>query len=236
MATPRQLALLAKEDWRFHAIDVVGTGLGMLATTELLSGRHLTFGLPSAPAIYLNLARNAHANRTAIDVEASFVTHPSPQGAWPEEHKLVFDFFEAFVAEVIFSFTAVEAFANESIPSHFSYVWKKDGKAISLSGAEIERSIAINEKLKRVLPLAHKITSPAGTQAWERYLELKAVRDRLVHLKSIDRKPSGPENQTIWGLMLKKRHLDFPTIAYGLIASYEPLVSNRRWFRFAGRT
>ena len=34
--TPRQVELLEREDWRFHAIDAAGTGLGMMATTEKL--------------------------------------------------------------------------------------------------------------------------------------------------------------------------------------------------------
>ena len=38
--------------------------------------------------------------------------------------------------------------------------------------------------------------SPNGTKPWQDYKELKGVRDRLVHLKSIDRKASGLENQT----------------------------------------
>ena len=97
--TPRQAELLEKEDWRFHAIDAVGTGLGMLATTEVLAKRHRSFGLPSAPALYLSLASNAHERRSAIDVDACFVDHPKPQGTWPDNHQLLFDFFELFVAD-----------------------------------------------------------------------------------------------------------------------------------------
>ena len=231
MITPRQIELLKNEDWRFHAIDAVGTGLGMLATTEKLSKRQISFGLPSAPALYLSLARSAHARRIAIDVDACFVVHPKPQGIWPEDHQLLFDFFELFIAEVIFSFTAIEAFANESIPANFTYSWKNAKETKQIARTDIERFVQLDEKLKRVLPEAHNIKSPSDTKAWQGFKELKAVRDRVVHMKSIDRRASGPEHQTIWGLMLEKKQQDFPEIAYRLIGAYESLVNSRRWFQ-----
>ena len=223
--------LLKNEDWRFHAIGPMGTGFGMLATTEKLSMRHLSFGLPSAPALYLSLARAAHARRVTIDVEACFIKHPSPQGTYPENHKLLFDYFESVMAEVIFSFTAIEAFANESIPANFVYSWKSAKEVKQLARADIERYVQLDEKLKRMLPEAHSIKSPANTNVWQEFKTLKAVRDRLVHIKSIDRRASGPENQTIWGAMLEQRSMDFPSVAQHVIGAYESLVKERRWFR-----
>lgn len=229
--TPHQAELLKKEDWRFHAIDAVGTGLRMLATTEKLAKRHLSLALPSAPALYLSLARNAHDQRIVIDLDACFVSHPKPQGTWPEDHRPLFDFFELFIAEVIFSFTAIEAFASESIPANFIYSWKNSKEVKQLSRADIERFVQLDEKLKRVLPEAHNVKSPGGTKAWQGFKELKAVRDRVVHMKSADRRASGPEHQTLWGLMLEKKQQDFAEIAYQLIGSYPALVNGRRWFR-----
>lgn len=229
--THHQADLLEREDWRFHAIDAVGTGLGMIATIEKLAKRHLSFGLPSAPALYLSLARNAHARRVAIDVDACFVNHPKPQGTWPEDHRVLFDFFELFIAEVIFSFTAIEAFANESIPANFIYSWKNAKEVKQLSRADVERSVQLDEKLKRVLPMAHNIKSPAGTRAWQGFKELKTIRDRVIHMKSVDRRASGPEQQTLWGLMLEQKQQDFAEVAYRLIGGYPALVGGRRWYR-----
>ena len=138
---------------------------------------------------------------------------------------------ELFVAEVIFSFTAIEAFANESIQAAFTYSWKNSKEVKQLARADIERFVQLDEKLKRVLPEAHNLKSPAGTTAWQGFKELKAVRDRVVHMKSIDRRASGPEHQTLWGLMLEKKQHDFAEVAYQLIGSYPALVSGRRWYR-----
>lgn len=231
--TARQKELLDKEDWRSYAISLAGTGLGAIATVEKVSKKHLGFALPSAPALYISLARQARARRQSIDIDAAFVVHPEPQGTYPEDHKPVFDFLESFMAEVVFSFTAIEAFANESIPQDFKYEFKKAKETKTLPRAEIERQVSLDEKLKRVLPQAYGIKSPAGTKPWEHFKELKDVRDRLIHMKSVDRRPSGPEHQTVWGLLLSKKSLDCPKVALEIIGSFESLVSNRRWFQLA---
>jgi hypothetical protein len=232
--TERQKQLLEKEDPRFHAVGPGGTGLMMLATTEKLSklSKHVvSFGLPSAPALYLNLAKAAHARRAEIDVDAALVDHPR-QGTWPDDHTSLFDFFEAFVAEVIFAFSAIEAFANESIPPGFSYTTLNNKKeSVTLTKDEIERNISLDEKLKKVLPQAHSVSSPAGAKPWQRFKELKKVRDRLIHLKSVDRRASGPEDQTIWGLMLMERRQNFAQSAREVIGAYGTLVKDRRWFK-----
>jgi len=233
MTTERQQKLLEAEDSRFHAIGPVGTGLGMIATTEKFGRKVVGFGLPSAPALYLNVARGAHLRRAAIDVESVFVAHPPPQGTWPEIHSTLFDYFEHFACEVIFSFTALEAFANEVVPSDFVYHFKSEKKAepIALTKPDIERRVSLDEKLKRVLPEAYKFQSPSGTKVWQEYKVLKEVRDRLVHLKSIDRKSSGPEHQTLWGLMLEKRGVAFPDLAWHGMGHFQSLVKDRRWFK-----
>ena len=238
LKTDRQINLLKKEDWRFYAAGPGGTGLAMIATTEKpskLSKRVWSFGLPSAPALYLNLAKQARDRRRAIDLSASFIEHPNPQGIWPEDHTSVFDFFQEFSAEVLFSFSAIEAFANEVIPKGYIYESTNSKKEkINLIKAEIERQVPLDEKLKRVIPLAFSIKSPIGTKSWQKYTDLKKIRDRLVHLKSEDRKPSGPEHQTIWGLMIAERDADFVQGAYQIIGAFPTLVNNRRWYQMAG--
>lgn len=233
MHTPQQLEMLEKEDWRFHAIGMVRSGLGMIATSEKVGSRVVSFGLPSGPALCLAAARSAHLQRVAIDVEGAFIHHPPPQGTWPEDHRALFDFFQLFMTEVVLSFTSIEAFVNESIPPDFTYSFKSAKETKVLNRPEIERLVSLDEKLKKVLPLAHNVKSPAGTKHWRGFKELKTVRDRLIHMKSMDRESSGPEHQTIWGLMIEKRAHDFPAIALGLIASFEALVKERRWFQRA---
>lgn len=234
-----QKDLLEKEDWRYFAIGPYGTGLVSIATVEKvskLSKKALAFGLPSAPALYLNLAKNAQDRRKSLDVLASFTErHEVYAGDYPKDQKILFDFFQEFAAEVIFSFTAIESFANEMIPLEFRYDWMTSkATKLNLNASEIERQVSLDEKLKSVLPLAHSLKSPAGTKVWENYRKIKNMRDRLIHLKYLDRKSSGPEFQTIWGLMLAERDADFALSAYLVIGAYPSLVKESRWFKQAG--
>jgi hypothetical protein len=52
-------------------------------------------------------------------------------------------------------------------------------------------------------------------------------------MKSIDRKSSGPEHQTIWGLMLDEKKTNFPRVAFEMIGAYPSLVKDRRWYQAA---
>jgi hypothetical protein len=227
-------------DWRFHAVQANGDQLFMVATTEKLhksSKRVVGFALPCAPALYLQLANDARCRRLAVDVATEFVTHPPPQGAYPDNHSRLFDFFQNFAAEVIFAFTAIEAFANENIPEAFEYQYRNARKDVeALRGPDIERRVSLDEKLSRVLPEAHSLKSPKGTDAWQKYRKLRQVRDRLIHLKAVDRKSSGPEHETIWGLMLRERDLNFVSAACGVIGSFERLAHGRRWYRKATKS
>lgn len=233
-----QMELLEKEDWRFHAIGPGGTGLFILATSEnpsKLSNRVFSFGLPSAPALYLSLAIDARNRRNFYNLLNLFIEHPKPQGIWPEEHTDLFGFFQEFAAEVIFAFTAIEAFANEVIPSGYVHKWTNSRREkVDLNASEIERQVSLDEKLRNVIPTAHNIKSPVGTLAWEKYQKLKKVRDRLIHLKSLDRRASGPEDQTIWGLMIAEKDADFALTAYTIIGAFGSLVKDRRWYHLAG--
>lgn len=225
----RQDELLDREDGRYFAIDKFGTGLSSLASTERLGKRTVSFGLPSGPALFLHLARCAFSDVKLQDPARLFDHHP--QGWWPEDHRPLFDFFERSMAHIVFSFTAVEAFANEVIPRDFRHCVKRDGKDDLMAKADIERRVNLDEKLHVILPAALSVASPKGKKVWEKYRALKKIRDRLVHLKSIDLKPSGPNVETIWGTMLKTHGHAWCDDAHAVIGYFKPAVENRRWFR-----
>lgn len=203
----------------------------MIATTERLPDLSITsFALPSGPALAMSLALRAHKRRVAIDVKTLFDLHPPPQGTWPEDHSPLFDYFEHAVSEVLFSYTAIEGAVNELIEPTSTYLRKKSGKPpVLLTGAEIERKISLDEKLKKALPAFLGRPSPAGGILWVDYTELQDNRDRLIHLKSVDRRASGPEDETIWGKLLRIGDRSYPDIAKRMIAAFYP--ADRRWFR-----
>lgn len=222
---------LDREDWRFHAIGRLGGGTASIATEELLTdGTHVGFGLPSAPALLLGMAFAAHQRRIATNIHDLFDHHPRLQGIYPDNHSLLFDYFESAMAEVVFSYSAVEASANELIPDDFVYqVAGRNGRSdTAMTKSDIERKTSLDDKLKHVLPQALGRESPAGGQLWPPYLLLKNLRDGLIHLKTTDRTASGPEIETIWGKLLRIGTTSYPGTAANLIGHfYNP---DRRWF------
>ncbi len=49
--------------------------------------------------------------------------------------------------------------------------------------AEMVRTIGIDDKFKKVMPLLPGGEAIAGTAVWARYLKLKFLRDELLHVK-----------------------------------------------------
>ena len=225
----RQDELLEKEDGRYYAIDKFDTGLASLATTEKLNKTLVSFGLPSGPALFLHLAHNAFTEIKDVDPITLFDDHQ--QGIWPDSQLRLFDFLERSIAHVVFSFTAIEAFANEAIPETFTYEMVRKGIASTLNKQEIERWVSLDEKLHAVLPKIFSLPTPKGKHVWDKYKAIKDIRDRIIHLKMADRKASGPEVETIWGELLREHKKTWCDDAHEIIGYFEPAVRNRRWFK-----
>ncbi len=229
----RQTELLEKEDPRFYSIFIFDTGLGMLATSEKLGSDTVGFGLPSSPGLFLNLALNSRKQIEKIKLEDCFDKHPKPQGTWPEDHKKLFDYFELMISQIIFSYSAIEAFANIKIPKDFIYrTTRSDKKFIEeYDKNQAERYVSIDVKLDKILPQVFNVKTPNGTKLWENYQHLKKLRDRIIHLKSIDITASGPETKTIWGDLLRNQKTDFPRQVFDLIGHYISKEEGHRWFK-----
>ncbi len=234
MSTDSQDQLLEQEDGRYFAIDKVGTGLGAIATGERLDDTIVHFGLPSGPALWLNIAKRAFDEVKNVDPMTYFDHHA--EGWWPDSQTSLFNFFERFSSHVIFAHTAIEAFANEVInnfiPDPFIYtLQKKDGQPEQLSKSDIERRIELDQKLHSVLPQGLSLASPRGTAVWQHYQEIKKMRNRVIHLKAVDRNRSGPEEESLWGDMLRSYSVPYCDYAYAIIGHYKPATENRRWFQ-----
>lgn len=221
--------LLARHDGRYFAIGKFNTGLALLTKAEKIGPKgHVDFGVPSSSAMFLNLARRSFLQIKDLDPNSMF--YQWQNGRIPINHSKLFDYFESFFAHVVFSFTSLEAFANEGIPKEFEYEFAKKHEISVLKKPEIERLVTLDEKLHSVLPQALDVKSPKGTRLWQHYKLLKSMRDRIIHLKSVDRSPSGPENESVWGMMLRSHGEPFCDYAHTLMGHYEPAV-NRRWHR-----
>jgi hypothetical protein len=107
---------------------------------------------------------------------------PLGKGTTTNDERAANDALAWLSSAVLLSFAAIEAFANEKIdglpPKTELQVDKK-----TIAQPDLARRLSIEDKLKRVMPLATNQPSIAGTALWEDFGALKDLRDDLVHLK-----------------------------------------------------
>lgn len=202
------------DDWRFQLIthltqdftspwtgttSPAGTRVTLSSVIQMTKKKQLTVPLPNASALLLNSAATAFIaareirDRSGIDkshhIEVSFKSDAD-----------AFDFIERMIESIVLAFTALEAFVNEIIPEDYFYAHHNRSDVVleASSKSTIERHIRIDEKLTAVLPDILKCSSPKGTRCWQGYRQLKATRDRIVHMKTLDRRSSGPEVESVW--------------------------------------
>jgi hypothetical protein len=121
-------------------------------------------------------------------------------GYQPANTHRVLDCLSDLAAAVLFAFTAIESLANhaiEMLPD--DAVLEGDGRTVPK--AEMTRSFGIDEKLKRVVPIMEGAVPIAGTEAWERYLRLKFLRDELLHVKKRGYDPD-PDTRTAYDRLI----------------------------------
>lgn len=180
----------------------VGSLIKKVTTARLNKKQTLTISIPNASALFLNIARKAYAEAQQIRLEN--VTGRARDTSISLEDPTAFAYLEHMFEAVVCSHTAVEAYVNELLPADRLYERKsKQGALETLSKDEIERRAPLIEKVSTFLPQALGVRSPKGVhRAYSDLQGLIKVRDRLIHMKSIDRKSSGPDVDTIWHRLL----------------------------------
>jgi len=211
----------SENDWRMRDVTFVGkdwhnpwtgkmvpegTQITVVSIIPLSKKKQLTIAVPNATALCLNISKRswqeAKEIRKASKIDAISKSKPSFNS-----HSDSFDYIEKVMESVVMAYTSLEAFANEIIPDDYEYACNRKSKVILeiMDKKEIERWKSLDEKLKTIIPEVLEITSPAGTACWQGYVNLKRIRDRIIHMKNEDRKSSGIDTPTLWHDLFKIR-------------------------------
>lgn len=176
-----------------------GTRITLVSVIKLTKKKLLTIPIPNATASMLNASirafESARSQRAASEIDKSLKREVS----FASEVDAL-DYVERMIESIVLAYSAIEAFANESIPNDFVYARHKNSDVLleAASKEAIERMASTDEKLTVVLPEVLGCKSPKGTRCWQNYKQLKDSRDRIIHMKTEDRKSSGPEVDTVW--------------------------------------
>lgn len=237
---------IKNEDWRLQAISTlakpfkspwtgkvhpIGEPVKAISIVKYGSNK-ISFGLPNTTAMFLNKSYKFWKEADSILKNIQFINSRHIKNETD-----VFNFFENIMASIVFAYTSLESFANEKILEDHIYTQERADKrcAETYSKEQIERFLSLDIKLDKILPEILGISSPKKKRLWNKYIELKNLRDRIIHMKSIDRKSSDPKKEipdSIWRYLLKKDIPNMSASAKEIISYYFSKEKEApRWFK-----
>lgn len=102
--------------------------------------------------------------------------------------KELYDFFEEIQTSIIFSYIAVEAFANAAIPNEFEYEkYNEKGVKEIWNKSNIERWLTTSEKAGVILPKILNSSDIKQEIFWSSFKNLEKLRNKIVHQKTIEK-------------------------------------------------
>lgn len=244
---------IAHRDWRLHGITTLaapftspwsgetyleGTPVEVVGTLRV-GNQDFHTPVPDAVALYLAVAVGAEQRARAMqailgNLAGDTGSNTAPASDLKSAEREYFDALQELVTLVIFSYSSIEAFANLTIPE--GYVHRRvraDGRCTEeYDRLQIERNIPLAEKLDVILPAITQANSPKGTELWRRFVYLQRLRDRLIHLKPSDWRPSRPEApaDVVWSDLVADEVSTVCDIALAIIAHFTP-EEKPRWFQ-----
>jgi hypothetical protein len=151
----------------------------------VFDGLETMMAQPNDVSIYSNIAEKNLQGAETFYKDIILPRHIYYHGSFPSEaeQKDYFDYFELIIQAIIFSYTALEAFANICIPINYKYtVYKNDIKTI-YSKQAIERNFSLRDKFKIILPEILEMSDVTKSKWWNTFIELENLRDEIIHSK-----------------------------------------------------
>lgn len=105
------------------------------------------------------------------------------------DSKIVCDYIEKVQTSIVFSYTALEAFCNLSIPEDYEFLTLNENKKIQekYDKTAIERWVSLKIKLLKILPEIYQTKEISIQKFWNRFILLEKYRHDIIHQKSITR-------------------------------------------------
>ena len=147
---------------------VVGSALMQELDEIKIKNKAFLYFQPNNIALLLSIAQNSleraqtffKKNFKNKDEELNVEKHNGDKKKFLEKLSTnICDYIELIETSIVFSYTAIEAFSNISIPDDYKYEYKKNQKSKSeiYSKAEIERRISLKDKVSKILPKIYNV-------------------------------------------------------------------------------
>lgn len=131
------------------------------------------------------------------------------------------------------SYAAIEAFCNSTVieRSQGPFALRRRKAVETVTPEEVERRVSTDEKLKRIVPNLLGRPTPAGKSIWQKYVQLKGIRDSVTHFKRRDqaRHASHLHEPTALQALLAADPLSFPETGIAVIRYFFDEGKVPRW-------
>jgi len=199
----------------------------------------LSFPLPNIIAMCLDIAYANWVSSQHFLQDEKFLKFfkPAPTKGIVilTEDYTFFDLLQMRMIAIVFAYTALESFANESIPDQFIFRRISGQKKFTeeYTKEQAER-LSLEAKLFDVLPEIFKLPTPKGRATGEKYKALEKLRDRVIHIKSKDRIISHLNEENIWKGLLDQSSPNVAIEAKEIIGYYLNSLNEKdrpHWYR-----
>lgn len=185
---------------------IAGDYLVAVAPVELADGRTLFIRNPQAVVFGLHEARRHRERGEKLRKRVTTQVVKRPGGDWePQDHKAAIDCISEMTTAVLFAFAALEAFANHTIDQleeTAEVEVERRGERVKVARDDMIKSLSITEKLHLAVPAFTGRESAKGSAEWRGFVELRRLRDELVHVKERAYSPD-PKDPAIFGRLIR---------------------------------
>ncbi len=168
-----------------------------LDTCPVDRNREITYFCPNNIAILLSV--NSKSLQKAKALYCEFFQNPSIEFELKkiEGDKKTFlntissrvcDYIECIQTAIVFGYTALETFANLSIPDEYTYEARSSSKGIkeTYDKKAIERWLSLKIKFQYVLKDVYQTKKPERQKWWGYFSDLEKYRNDIIHQKTIN--------------------------------------------------
>lgn len=167
-----------------------------LDSVNLNRNKKITYFVPNNIALLLSISNKALETakqsyiknflNSPIELDLNKITS-NKRIAMDDVSTLVCDYLETIQTAVVFGFTALETFANLSIPNNYTYSIENNNKGISeiYDKNAIERWLPLKTKINTILPQIYQTKKIEHENWWGNFLNLENYRNDIIHQKSI---------------------------------------------------
>lgn len=148
-----------------------------------IDNKEINLSLPNEIGLSLNIFTKARDEAENL-LEKLKKDMENNKDFYSENVSLFYDYIEQIQIACVFSYRAVEAFCNATIPNDFVYK-KTNSKGIQeiYEISQIEKWIPTSEKLTEIIPNILSCESPKQIKHWSMFKELETLRNEIIHSK-----------------------------------------------------